>query len=476
MANKISKFIAKRGFEVVPDETYFHVEEWLEWYQNDVRKFHKYKIYNGVTTTTQERMKLGMAKTVCEDWANLLLNEKVAIQAGTFDKALHEVLKRNNFRVQANQLVEKVFALGTGAMVEYLDAEGDVVIDYYAADMIYPLSWDNGIITECAFGTVKVFGGKDIIYLQMHRKGNADNAEENTNEYYIQNIYLDAESGKEIAAPEDIETYVATGSEIPLFQIIKPNICNNIDIDSPLGISAYANAIPQLKGCDITYDSFMNEFELGRKRILVPVSAAKVQMQKDGVALPSFDPNDSVYYMMPGDRESDMRLTEIDMKIRAAEHEAGINKCLDLLSMKAGMGTGRYKFENGQLKTATEVISDKSELYENKKKHEIILEEAIVAMVEAIAFLSGQEAVEVTINFDDSIIEDTNTMIDRNIKLVSAGLRSKITAIMEINHCTEAEAQKELEKINNELQITSGIDWSGTEDEEESEENEDVEE
>lgn len=476
MANKISKFIAKRGFEVVPDETYSHVEEWLEWYQNDVRKFHQYKIYNGVTTTTQERMKLGMAKTVCEDWANLLLNEKVAIQAGTFDKALHEVLKRNNFRVQANQLVEKVFALGTGAMVEYLDAEGDVVIDYYAADMIYPLSWDNGIITECAFGTVKVFGGKDTIYLQMHRKGNVDNAEENANEYYIENIYLDAESGKEIAAPEDIETYVATGSEIPLFQIIKPNICNNIDIDSPLGISAYANAIPQLKGCDITYDSFMNEFELGRKRILVPVSAAKIQMQNDGVALPSFDPNDSVYYMMPGDRESDMRLTEIDMKIRAAEHEAGINKCLDLLSMKAGMGTGRYKFENGQLKTATEVISDKSELYENKKKHEIILEEAIVAMVEAIAFLSGQEAVEVTINFDDSIIEDTNTMIDRNIKLVSAGLRSKITAIMEINHCTEAEAQKELEKINNELQITSGIDWSGTEDEEESEENEDVEE
>ena len=476
MANKISKFIAKRGFEVVPDETYSHVEDWLEWYQNDVRKFHQYKIYNGVTTTTQERMKLGMAKTVCEDWANLLLNEKVAIQAGTFDKALHEVLKRNNFRVQANQLVEKVFALGTGAMVEYLDAEGDVVIDYYAADMIYPLSWDNGIITECAFGTVKVFGGKDTIYLQMHRKGNVDNAEENANEYYIENIYLDAESGKEIAAPEDIETYVATGSEIPLFQIIKPNICNNIDIDSPLGISAYANAIPQLKGCDITYDSFMNEFELGRKRILVPVSAAKIQMQNDGVALPSFDPNDSVYYMMPGDRESDMRLTEIDMKIRAAEHEAGINKCLDLLSMKAGMGTGRYKFENGQLKTATEVISDKSELYENKKKHEIILEEAIVAMVEAIAFLSGQEAVEVTINFDDSIIEDTNTMIDRNIKLVSAGLRSKITAIMEINHCTEAEAQKELEKINNELQITSGIDWSGTEDEEESEENEDVEE
>lgn len=47
-----------------------------------------------------------------------------------------------------------------------------------------------------------------------------------------------------------------------------------------------------------------------------------------------------------------------------------------------------------------------------------------------------------TVDFDDSIIEDTNTTIDRNIKLVQAGLRSKLSAIMEINKCDEATAQK----------------------------------
>jgi len=44
--------------------------------------------------------------------------------------------------------------------VEYLNADGQVIIDYIRADMIYPLSWDNGDITECAFGTAKMLNGK----------------------------------------------------------------------------------------------------------------------------------------------------------------------------------------------------------------------------------------------------------------------------------------------------------------------------
>ena len=73
-------------------------------------------------------------------------------------------------------------------------------------------------------------------------------------------------------------------------------------------------------------------------------------------------------------------------------------------------------------------------------------------------------------DFDDSIIEDTNTTIDRNVKLVNAGLRSKKTAIMEINKCSEQEAEKELQEIAEESQINgAGIDWYGQEGEDEQE-------
>lgn len=461
VTNVVRNYLIKRKYNVASNETYDHINEWLDWYQNDVEKFHHYSLYNGMVMTKQDRYKLGMAKTVCEDWANLLLNEKVAIKAGSYEERLSGILGSNNFYTRGNQLVEMAFALGTGAFVEYLNAEDEVVIDYIRADMIYPISWDNGDVTECAFGTPKTIGGKDVVYIQIHRLGRIAQ-EEDPNLYYIENVYVDAESEKEMDPPEEIEEVVNTGSVEPLFQLITPNICNNIDLDSPLGISVYANAIDEVKGTDLIYDSYMNEFVLGRKRIMVPISQAKRQMQEDGISAPVFDPNDTVYYLLPEDRSGNNQLTEVDMTIRASDHELGIQRALDLLSLKVGMGTGRYKFENGSVKTATEVISDKSDLYQNRQKHSIIISVAIINMVRAVSFLDAGGAVEVTVDFDDSIIEDTNTIIDKNIKLVNAGLRSKLTAIMEINKCTEADAQKELDRIREDGQITGqDIDWTG---------------
>ncbi len=457
----VRNYLIKKKYNVTSNETYDHINEWLDWYQNDVEKFHHYSLYNGMVMTKQDRYKLGMAKTVCEDWANLLLNEKVAIKAGSYEKRLNEILRFNNFYTRGNRLVEVAFSLGTGAFVEYLNAEGDVVIDYIRADMIYPLSWDNGDVTECAFGTPKTIDGKDVVYIQIHRLGRIAQ-QEDPDLYYIENVYVDAESEKEMEPPEELEEIVNTKSVEPLFQLIAPNICNNIDLDSPLGISVYANAIDEVKGTDLVYDSYMNEFVLGRKRIMVPISQAKRQMQEDGVSAPVFDPNDTVYYLLPEDRNGNNQLTEVDMTIRASDHELGIQRALDLLSLKVGMGTGRYKFENGSVKTATEVISDKSDLYQNRQKHSIIISAAIVNMVRAVSFLDVGGAVEATVDFDDSIIEDTNAIIDKNIKLVNAGLRSKLVAIMEINKCTEADAQKELDRIREDGQITGqDIDWTG---------------
>lgn len=470
MGNRIRQYLIEKGYNTVSDETYRYIDEWMEWYQGDVEKFHKYKVFNGVATTTQKRYSLGMAKKVCEDWANLLLNEKVSIKAGNYEKRLNEVLRINNFRVKGNQLIELAFALGTGAFVEYKDAQGDIIIDFVRADMIYPLSWDNGNITECAFGCTMVINGKEVIYLQIHRKGKvAEDAEtiEKTDQYYIENKYIDAESGKEVETSKNVIPIIDTGYSSPLFQIITPNICNNIDLDSPLGISIYANSMAQLKGCDLVYDSYINEYILGRKRIMVPITMAKKMMEKEGITAPSFDPNDTVYYLMPSDNRDESKPEQVDMSIRAQEHELGIQRCLDILSLKIGMGTGRYQFNSSGVKTATEVISDKSDLYQNRQKNAIIIEAALIALVRAVAFLDTGIEVETTVNFDDSIIEDTNATIDKNIKLVQEGLRSKLTAIMEIEKCSEQDAKKELERIAEDEQITGqDIDWTEGDEEE----------
>ena len=137
------------------------------------RIFHQYTVTVNSTTRQLKRYTLGMAKTVCEDYATLLLNERVKITAKGFD-ALPGILTDNAFYDRCNRLVELTMALGTGALVEFLSAEGKPIIDYIRGDMIFPLSWDGDRITECAFGSRTVFGSgktaKPGYYLQIHTK------------------------------------------------------------------------------------------------------------------------------------------------------------------------------------------------------------------------------------------------------------------------------------------------------------------
>ena len=99
------------------------------------------------------------------------------------------------------------------------------------------------------------------------------------------------------------------------------------------------------------------------------------------------------------------------MEIRTDAHEKAINDNLNMLSMKCGFGQNHYKFENGSLQTATQVISENSDMYRSINKHEIILNDVLEELIRIIARLGQVLGVgtnpdtEVVVNFDDSIIE-----------------------------------------------------------------------
>lgn len=267
--------------------------------------------------------------------------------------------------------------------------------------MIFPLQWDNGEVLECAFASERVQGVDQMVYLNIHKL--VDGC------YVIENKMFRRSGGAltPVDLPAGLGARIATKSKTPLFQIIKPNLVNNLDPDCPMGISVYANAIDQLEGLDLVYDSYVNEFRLGKKRILVPLSMAKIVQQEDGVTNPVFDENDTEFYAVDPGRDGEQKITEINMELRHQAHEAALKTALNLLSSKCGLGNDRYNFERGSVKTATEVVSEKSDLFQNLKKHELVLKHAMCGMCRAIASLLDLPAdFDVTVNFDDSIIED----------------------------------------------------------------------
>lgn len=417
--------------------------EWLEWYQGHVPTWHDYTIYNGSKRVARQRESMHMAKQVCQDWASLLMNERLEIIAedDTMNAILQETFEANDFRVRANQLVELTFALGTGAFVEYLNADGTIAIDYVRGDCIYPLSWDNGTITECAFASSRHIDGKPAYYINIHRLEGSY--------YVIENHLIDKEGGRALELPEGLLPEVNTGSSRARFQILTPNIVNNLDLDSPYGISVYANAIPRLKKVDLIFDSGNNEFNLGRKRIILPLTMTQTALG-DALDRPVFDPQDVAFYVL--DVEDAQQPIDLTGQLRINEHSQGLQDALNYLSDGVGLGSGRYDYQGGGgLVTATQVISEKSDLYQNLQKHELVLRQVLEDVCNVIAEFAGYpNGIEVSINFDDSIITDKNTDIDNAIKLTSSGLKSKTTAMMELYEYTEEQALAELARITQE--------------------------
>lgn len=416
----ITQYLKGLGYDCVEDDFYSQIDLWQKWYRGYVPSFHDYRQYNGRKKIRRTRKSLGMAKTVAEDWANLALNEKVgiALKKKSAEKRVWSVLDANQFRVRGNQLLEQAFALGTGAFVERKEGD-EVKIDYIRAGMVYPLAWDNGRITQCAFGSERTVKQEKQVYLNIHTLANG---------HYVIENHLFRRNGTaltEIALPDDVKDRVGTNSPTPLFQIIRPNIANNFAPDCPLGISVYANALDQLEGLDLVYDSYCNEFRLGKKRITVPVTMARMAMEEDGSVTPVFDDNDTEFYAIPSVDQGENKIEEHNMELRYEAHEAGVQTALNLLSFKCGMGRDRYNFKDGEVKTATEVVSEKSDLFQSLKKHELLLEGALIGMTQAVAELLGLGEQEVTVNFDDSIIEDTGAEKLRFLQEIRDGVRQK---------------------------------------------------
>ena len=472
----VRSILAGLGYSVPGADVYDKVVLWRAWYQGYHKEFHAYYQYNGKRKVPRKRKSLGMAKKVCEDHANLLLNEKVQLKitpAGS-QKAIEEALAKNHFRVKGNQLVERAFALGTGAFVEATDGDGGVFIDYVSADMIFPLVWEGTTVTQCAFASRKTVKGMAFIYLNIHELDEQKN-------YVVKNKYVaipsEGVSGKArmpdmakasaITTPnadgalwDGTQAEVFTGSPTRRFQFIGPNQANNIVYDSPMGCSVFANSLDVLEGIDLVFDSYCGEFRLGKKRIIVPMSMLQL-LAEDGTdeQFLAFDDNDTEFYgMRLGDGKEAEKPHEINMELRHEAHEAALQRFLNLLSDKCQLGNDRYNFVQGTAKTATEVVSEKSDLFQNLQKNELVMRDALIDLCMAIGELIGKPITAVEVEFDDSIIEDTTAKRARFQQMTAAGQFPLWRYLHEYEGYSEADAKAIEAEVKAALQPSIGFE------------------
>lgn len=437
-----------------------YINQWESWYEGNVKSFHNYFIYNGKKKINQKRFTMNMAKEISEDWSDILWSEKCEISMANensqeeFDKLSNEL----DINTIINQALEKSGAIGTESAVVsvydlvqnedamYLDvSNAKTRIDLVDIDWIYPLSWNNKEITECAFGSVEYSKGIKYVVLSVHKIAEDGN-------YHIYNHLFRDSNGNltEIIEEESTMKDFNTMSNIKWFSIFKPLLTNNLFKNSPFGIPHYANAIDNLKAVDICFDALKNEINDGRKRTFV---RADMFNYDEGQQKLVFDPNDTTVYQLPSGATKDDLIQSDTDTLRTANQIETLNTNLNILGNKVGFGENHYHFDGVNLSTATAVVSSNSKLFRRKKKLEIGYEEAIRDLINAVCYASstfGQYNIDtndMVIQFDDSIIEDKEAESNRALREVNAGIMSKIEYRMQIKGETKEIAKQKINEI-----------------------------
>lgn len=444
-----------------------YVDQWKSWYEGNVKSFHNYYIYNGNRKIKQKRYTMNMAKEISEDWSDILWSEKceISMKDDTSQKSFDELIDTLDLYSVINQSIEKSGALGTEAAVvgvyDLIKNEDEMTLDVSDAktrvdlvdiDWIYPLTWSNKGITECAFGSVEFVKGQKYIILSVHKK------DEKTGNYHIFNHLFKETNGTltEVTdenSQEKVDNAMKdfdTKSKAPWFAIFKPLLTNNLFNNSPFGIPHYANAIDSLKAVDICFDALKNEINDGRRRTFV---RADMLNYDDGTQRLTFDPNDTTVYQLPAGATKDDLIQSDSDDLRTDKQIATLNMNLNILGNKVGFGENHYHFDGTNLSTATAVVSSNSKLFRRKKKLEIGYESAIYDLVNAICYASTKfgkyniDTQDMVVKFDDSIIEDKEAESNRALREISAGVLSKIEYREKIFGETPEMAEKEIKKI-----------------------------
>lgn len=469
--NTALEYLRENGY-LLPDTTmYNYIDIWKSWFMNQV-DFHTYRDFYG---DQRQMYTLGMAKRLCEDWSSIIFTEKDEISTNkTKNKSFVEkFVSKTRLRKKLPIAIEKSAWSGTcgsifrlknikvnNGIIEKTD-KTDYDLILVSADHIIPLRIEHEKIIDVAFVSEKVVKGKTIICLEIH--------ELKDNGYVITNVFIDEETKEEVNL-DNIIKKMETQSDIPLFALLMPPTDNEIEDNLGLGLSVYANAIDQLKDCDIKYHNSVMDFYLGGKKLIYNKKLVKYKQititKEDGTKevkeIPVYpDDISKQQWMEIGDGLSDKELVqEINPSLRTTENKDGIQFSLDILSFKAMLGTKYYEFSGGSVVTATQYAGDRQDLMKNAKKYRNNLDEFISDIIKG-ALLLGRlvfnEKVDenciVEVANRDGILVSDEELREQYRQEYNMGLMSKRTYLMKINNWAEEEALAELQRIEEENSI-----------------------
>ncbi|MDE5834708.1 MAG: phage portal protein, partial [Ruminococcus sp.] len=239
--------------------------------------------------------------------------------------------------------------------------------------------------------------------------------------------------------------------EKPLFSYFKVPLSNDIDFDSPLGVSVYARAVDLIRQADEQWARI--EWEYESKETALDVS---MDMIKEN-ALP--ERKNRIYRKYDVDNLDGNFYNIFSPEIRDSAQFNYFNRILQRIEFNCGLSYGTLSDPQTVEKTAEEIKSSKQRSYTQVSAIQRNLEKAINDLFYAVSVYAkvggiSTENAEIICTWGDGILEDTDKEFQRRLQMVNAGILTKEKFISWYFHCDESQA---LEYIQQSDALFGGI-------------------
>ena len=348
----------------------------------------------------------------------------------------------------------------------------EIEFDYIQADRFFPLVFDaNGKVIEAVFVQTKEDKANECVYLRL--------------EYHklegrtvtVQNMAFVSDD-MSLANSSNIKSATNIGTPIPLstvaewksleaktviedvdrllFAYFRMPEANTIDPYSPLGVSGYSRVVSLIKDADMQYSRLLWEFEGGELAIDVDRDALKFVTDKDGEGRSQLSTLQSRLFRKV-DLNAEDTYNVFAPQLRDVSITHGLNTILTRIEDAVGFSRGTLSEVNTvEAKTATELKILKQRSYATNAD----IQEALQAALEDVVYVmdvycelydvTPAGEYEVSFEWDDSIIVDSESELSKRITLMQNGLASKLENRMWYFGETENQARAALQQIDEE--------------------------
>lgn len=333
------------------------------------------------------------------------------------DERLNSCVQKN-LLPRLDRIVQLTLVGGYTVIKPYITRSGEVFFDVGTSRDFMPISLnENGQITEGIFLERVRYNGKIYERREWHCFKNGVHSVRNSAYLYGTRERVELSS---VPRWEGLAESGEIPSDIPMIATLRTPYANNIDLDSALPVSLFANSVGTLHEIDAAHSEYIAEFKKMRAKVFADET---VLQGKNGIT-------DDYFVKIEGDGTSTMeqQIMTYAPAIREEAHKAAINTELRLYEVQIGVSCGTFTFDSTKgLVTATQVLSEDRTTYNTVAQ----LQRQLRPVLEALAKITGTLArfygFEVTdgepaIEFGDSVFEDTGTEFSRRFQMVQAGL------------------------------------------------------